>query len=98
MPDMLVASIDGDQPLLDIGMNSMQLTLFVSIIRAEVPVNFSIGNLLLLHVISINNIALMLCNSPAAAAAATPPNEIQNDPNHLVSLSSSRELQASARH
>jgi hypothetical protein len=44
-------AIDVEQPLLDMGMNSMQLTLLVSILRTEAGSNFSIGDLLLLPVI-----------------------------------------------
>ena len=65
----MAMSIDGDQPLLDAGMNSMQLTLFVSIIRSSVPFAFSIGKLLLLPVISINSIAAVL---HACSAAGLP--------------------------
>ena len=51
LPAKMAASIDGDQPLLDVGMNSMQLTLLVSILRAEAGSKFSIGDLLMLPVI-----------------------------------------------
>jgi hypothetical protein len=44
-------AIDNDHPLLDVGMNSMQLTLLVSILRTEAGSSFSIGELLMLPVI-----------------------------------------------
>ena len=47
----MAEAIDLEQPLLDVGMNSMQLTLLVSILRAEAGSNFSIGDLLMLPVI-----------------------------------------------
>jgi hypothetical protein len=47
----MAEAIDVEQPLLDLGMNSMQLTLLVSILRANAGSNFSIGDLLLLPVI-----------------------------------------------
>jgi hypothetical protein len=72
LPASMVAAIDGNQPLLDVGMNSMQLTLFVSIIRTDVPVTFSIGNLLLLPVISINTIAKLLNSSSAPSPSSNP--------------------------
>jgi hypothetical protein len=47
----MAEAIDLEQPLLDVGMNSMQLTLLVSILRAEAGSKFSIGDLLTLPVI-----------------------------------------------
>jgi hypothetical protein len=47
----MAKAIDVEQPLLDMGMNSMQLTLLVSILRTEAGSIFSIGDLLLLPVI-----------------------------------------------
>ncbi len=47
----MAESIDIQQPLLDVGMNSMQLTLLVSILRSKAGSSFSIGDLLLLPVI-----------------------------------------------
>lgn len=77
MPAMMVAAIDGSQPLVDVGMNSMQLTLFVSIIRAGVAGNFSIGKLFLLPVISINSITKMLCSAPESSGNITPANPLE---------------------
>lgn len=47
----MAEAIDNDHPLLDVGMNSMQLTLLVSILRTEAGSSFSIGELLMLPVI-----------------------------------------------
>jgi hypothetical protein len=79
LPARMAASIDGEQPLLDVGMNSMQLTLLVSILRAAAASNFSIGDLLLLPVISINSIAAMLAASSAPAMSDTLPTRPTRD-------------------
>jgi hypothetical protein len=77
LPASMVEEIDGNQPLVDVGMNSMQLTLLVSVIRANVPVNFSMGKLFLLPVISINSITNMLCSAPASFGNVPPENPLE---------------------
>ena len=79
LPAKMAASIDGDQPLLDVGMNSMQLTLLVSILRVSAASAFSIGDLLLLPVISINSIATMLADSSAPATSDVLPTRPTRD-------------------
>jgi hypothetical protein len=75
---VIIDSSHDDQPLLDLGMNSMQLTLLVSIIRANIRSTFSIGNLLLLPAISISSIAAMLTTSslPTASNEPAAPSEV----------------------
>jgi aryl carrier-like protein len=47
----MAEAIDLDHPLLDVGMNSMQLTLLVSFLRTKSGSSFSIGELFMLPVI-----------------------------------------------
>jgi hypothetical protein len=49
--EKMAEAIDLDHPLLDVGMNSMQLTLLVSFLRTESGSSFSIGELFMLPVI-----------------------------------------------
>ncbi len=82
LPEMTVDGIDDDQPLLEVGMNSMQLTLFVSTIRSQVAFACSIGNLLLLPVISINSITDMLCATSRLSLQRAPPAQSFGEPSN----------------